>query len=1158
METGAEESKTGRGRRRWWIAGAVFVIAVAALWQLVERLVQVDQYRPQIEQELAELTGLSVAIGSLQLAWRPIPCLSATDVTIGEGDFQAVAARVDVYPALHTLLWRELDILDVAIRELSVTLPEDSEAAQKAASGTWAHVEAALDEPDSASPSFIREVVVRRVTAHDLVLRLGAGSDPVLEGSVTAKDVTGDRIGLALEAAVPERLRASAQGAVDLSEPGAVQVSFEGDVAAEGESPLKADFQGQARLGGEPSDTVQLEMSGEGLALSASAELGAATALRVASLRVKGAALRELLDLLEGGGVDLSTGADATLEASELRVGFPSGASPRLDSGTIAIRGLVAKREGETLADDLRAEAKLADGAIEVESLRGGPLTLRGRIAPDADWSHVELALSGQLTLADAWLHGLGAPDSLRDVQGVLEIDELAGRFPPESGNAPVTVRAHLPDGSLRIVSDGFEDSFSAIQLTLGMREDRVSVDGSVRSATLGAITTTATAVPNDALLEGELVFDLAGLAGYIPDESARSQVEPVLASYGRSHVGFRLTPISGADGDYRLLLERSQPPDIDADLTLRTQRDPFLGDVELTADFPAATMHGILPPHAHVSGSTRAHLERNGSNGALIGTYDLTNAAIATGHFVEKKRGEVLTFEVDREAEKGNFSWAPRRLSLTSATGRVSFAIDEGNLVAPDLDVDLADWSFLLVDTAHASGTIRGSFDSRIPSAQLVFSHVALRFSPEVGLDSVDGTVALDGEKWGAQELRLRGEQTDATLDAQLLDNRLEGKLAGASLDVDFVRLLIGEIEALRGESEPEPERLSGSFVVQLDRVGIGHSVGKRLHAQVALKDGDVQVSNFGFETDQGAVTGTASVDAREGEPSQLALEFEARNLSGPFLDDLLDEEPREIEGIFDVKVRFEAPLRDDPKAMMAEASGALVANGRKGTFGRLGFATKLVTVLRSTETLRLKLPTFRDEGLVFDDTWLEMTMDKGLLKLSRFDLESTSYAVTATGQMDFRREQSKVPIEVNAIKGLTGIVQYIPLAGDALKLVNVRLVATGSPYDLKVGVASIQDQLIGVGMVGPMAVINGVGDVLRLMQGKGLKKNGGGKLTLPPPLPGEVPAPAPAATTTEPAPALEPEAPPTKDAAGASPAEPPAAPPPPEAAPPSPPADS
>jgi hypothetical protein len=56
--------------------------------------------------------------------------------------------------------------------------------------------------------------------------------------------------------------------------------------------------------------------------------------------------------------------------------------------------------------------------------------------------------------------------------------------------------------------------------------------------------------------------------------------------------------------------------------------------------------------------------------------------------------------------------------------------------------------------------------------------------------------------------------------------------------------------------------------------------------------------------------------------------------------------------------------------------------------------------------------------------------------------------------------------------------------VAGDALKIVNVRLIATGSPWDMDLSVASIQDQLIGAGMAGPKAVIKGVRDALELLR--------------------------------------------------------------------------
>ena len=128
----------------------------------------------------------------------------------------------------------------------------------------------------------------------------------------------------------------------------------------------------------------------------------------------------------------------------------------------------------------------------------------------------------------------------------------------------------------------------------------------------------------------------------------------------------------------------------------------------------------------------------------------------------------------------------------------------------------------------------------------------------------------------------------------------------------------------------------------------------------------------------------------------------------------------------------------------------------------------------------------------------------------------------MSATGELNFREDTSRVPIEVNAIRGITSLVERVPVAGDALKIVNVRMVATGSPYDMQVRVASIQDQLIGAGLAGPKAVIKGVRDVMGLM-----RRAGGGQ---PAPSPEAVPAPSPEAQPdTEPplVPTPEPSAP-------------------------------
>jgi hypothetical protein len=376
----------------------------------------------------------------------------------------------------------------------------------------------------------------------------------------------------------------------------------------------------------------------------------------------------------------------------------------------------------------------------------------------------------------------------------------------------------------------------------------------------------------------------------------------------------------------------------------------------------------------------------------------------------------------------------------------------------------------------------------------RLALSDVALRFSPEVGIDAIDGAVELIGGDWSVRDLRLRGDATDATLDASLVAGHLRGELRGANLDLDFVRALYDEISAFRAESEDEeaPSPISGDLAVRLDRVGFGRSETTKVRADVAFADGDVAVRDLALDTYEGKVTGRADFEGRGAAPSLLRLDLELAGVRGRFLDDAFFEPKRDIKGRYDATIHFEAPLAGEAQAMMADADGTLDVRGTDGSFGKLGLATKLITVLRSTEALRAKLPAMQDEGLVFDSAVFEIAMERGVATVKTIDIDSHVYAIDGHGTLDFRTEKSRVPLEVNIIRGLSGVVEWIPVAGNALQILNVRMTASGSPWDLQIGVASFKDQLLGAGRAGMGAVVGDASDALRILRGIGGAKPG------------------------------------------------------------------
>ena len=91
--------------------------------------------------------------------------------------------------------------------------------------------------------------------------------------------------------------------------------------------------------------------------------------------------------------------------------------------------------------------------------------------------------------------------------------------------------------------------------------------------------------------------------------------------------------------------------------------------------------------------------------------------------------------------------------------------------------------------------------------------------------------------------------------------------------------------------------------------------------------------------------------------------------------------------------------------------------------------------------------------------------------------------------------RGGSAPAIEFDALRGVSSILQPIPIAGDALKVAHVRLLASGSPYQMKLSVASFRDQVVGASMAVPNATVTRIRDALDLLKSRPKAADPGGE---------------------------------------------------------------
>jgi len=253
---------------------------------------------------------------------------------------------------------------------------------------------------------------------------------------------------------------------------------------------------------------------------------------------------------------------------------------------------------------------------------------------------------------------------------------------------------------------------------------------------------------------------------------------------------------------------------------------------------------------------------------------------------------------------------------------------------------------------------------------------------------------------------------------------------------------------------STPETAwRPTGAAMVELGTLRYRRGQLSDVRAEVHITDDRVEAKNIRFRPRQGQVAANFMLQEQtEPEHRQGSAEIVLKNADLQVFDDMLFEEPRNFYGSATGKIDVTFPVGEDIRPADG-ISGTIQLDLREGSFGKLGIATKLLSVLRTTEVIRLRAPTLRDEGLVYDRTAARVQMENGEATIDPIMLTAKSYAMEAKGKVNFPKEVSRVQIDVNLFESVTGIADKIPIIGHAVEGFKeasmLRLLMTGSPYD-------------------------------------------------------------------------------------------------------------
>ncbi len=224
-------------------------------------------------------------------------------------------------------------------------------------------------------------------------------------------------------------------------------------------------------------------------------------------------------------------------------------------------------------------------------------------------------------------------------------------------------------------------------------------------------------------------------------------------------------------------------------------------------------------------------------------------------------------------------------------------------------------------------------------------------------------------------------------------------------------------------------------------------------MHTDLLFAENSLDLNNLSFGYCPGTAKGVVRI--LYGTPNTLTLDMIFQQMDLQLLDDLLFQEPRGFRGATSGPVKLSLPLASGQQ-LYRGINGTVDLQAEKGSYGKHGYATKVLAVLKSTEVVRLRIPSLKDEGLTFQKSGLKLAAENGRMTIEKFTLDDPAYAMGGNGVLDFPADSMEVLLGLNILESVTGIAEKVPVVGQVLDVLKsgtgFRIRASGSPFDPKV----------------------------------------------------------------------------------------------------------
>ena len=1120
-----------------------FVLLAGGAWLALEHWVlQIDRFRPQVVDAIEKATGLSAYIGELDLVLFPTLHLNAHDLSIGEGAFNAGAQRVTMHIRLLPLLRKHLSVTSAEIVALKARIPRN-------ASVLIGHIESIQEriEANGGNDSSFT-VDIASIRADSATLYWEDSEEEIAAFDLNVSDVLGDSFLLTATGSLPrlgEEARiecefaiARADGAFDsakgqaliqnidttqapvngmpkanvtiaidalMDSPESILLNIEGDVRSSAHPALTGPIRAEASWRDGTFTIDETTWEGTGVTAKVTAGITDDGFLRVDSFSAKLSkdGIEAFVPILTGERVRLVALDDAFVHATDIRLTWKPDEKLALSGGSLHFSGVeLALDDGEHVTNGLHGRFAFADDTIHVEELGDEAFTLNGTLSPDMPARSLQVDLTGSGNLQREHVEALLDWDEIAEAEATVVIDRLAGTFIVGQGMPEdLIVTGSIRNGRVVVEHEDYADTITPITASFYCDAQGIRTTLELSSERSGSMQVVGEYAYGTHEWRGTMDVDVLQLVARLLDRDPEDLFyAPVLALYSPSALATTIKVPYRERKALKIEVQREGKAALRGIAEFDSDPDGslVLARINAVAPFTLDEVETRLFERAQVSGEAELRFDYDSSTERFETTLDLTETEIRAGRSLAKRRGDSLRFTTSSVAGSG---WQHNRLQIDLLGETVTLGLGPNLGTYSPIDIDLASLSRLAPEGGSAHGRIRGEVRLEPLEVSLSLDDVALSLAEGVSIDSMTGGIRFSDNSISVENMRLAGANSDCTVQGSWSHSRWEGEARGKSLDLDaFLELIdaIRSFETIDIIEEPTSQSFleelkSGTFVIALDRVQLRRGHFDDVRARVQVEGKRIRVRDIHARPYSGSITGTIDIVSVENARPLVTARFALDSIDAKSVDDLLFEEPRQIYGTISGDLDIRAPLGNIHE-MLAGANGIVHWKATDGSWGKMGFASKLLTALKPVEIINLRAPSLRNKGLVYDSFIGSAVFEEGTMTLSKVFLDGGAYAMDVRGGIDFPTEETDIRVHTRVLNSVAKTVKWIPLVRQVVKMgtnqVGVAVRMSGSPYDMQAKIV-VGGGVVGTAVgLGGQAVKKGTNAVKKLIPGVGKNK--------------------------------------------------------------------